>query len=100
MTLKVTSNGTYFTAKPFTKAERVIKRLSIEEVEALYFYATQAGSRWKAFLRNDWMAARTTGTLQQLRNVSYFGPRGLIDISFPALDNRFKEIKALGEKGN
>ena len=52
--------------------------LSTEEVSALREYAKEHGRCWKRKLRIDWMYARTSGILQRLRNVSYFGPDGLI----------------------
>ncbi len=39
-----------------------------DHVAALQDYAKEHGRTWKAKLRDDWMNARTTGPLHELRN--------------------------------
>ncbi|MGI2036346.1 hypothetical protein ACRQ1B_28625 [Rhizobium panacihumi] len=45
-----------------------IRPLTSDEHAAVQAYALEHGSDWKAALRDDWMNAKTTGTLQALRN--------------------------------
>lgn len=52
-------------------------RLNQEQRQALNDYAAAHGRTWKQQLRDAWMTASEPGILHQLRNVSYFGPRGL-----------------------
>jgi hypothetical protein len=56
-------------------------QLTNEELTALLDYATRHGRNWKQSLREAWMDASEPGILQQLRNASYFGPRGLINFA-------------------
>ncbi len=49
-----------------------------EEIQALAAYASENGRSWKAKLRDAWTNASEPGTLQALRNSSWFGPAGLI----------------------
>jgi hypothetical protein len=58
----------------------IASKLSAIEILALYQYIAENGRTWKATLRDDWMRARLTGPIHQLRNVSYFGPSGLTQI--------------------
>lgn len=60
-----------------TKIDRLTQVLTADEIIALTSYAAQNGRTWKAALREAWMTASEPGLLQQLRNASYFGPRGL-----------------------
>ncbi|MDX0267670.1 hypothetical protein GOC13_07485 [Sinorhizobium meliloti] len=55
--------------------------LTPEQLEAIRAYAKQHGRKWKDQLNNDWMYARTIGTLQQLRNTH--GPSWLVDFKLP-----------------
>lgn len=57
--------------------------LTDDERDALATYAATHGRNWKAQLRDDWMNARTSGILQQLRNSANFGPRGLTNFRLP-----------------
>jgi hypothetical protein len=54
-----------------------MSNLTQEEIAALEQYAAEHGRTWKAQLRDDWMNARTVGTIHALRNSPDFGPDGL-----------------------
>ena len=75
--------------EPGYKTSRMFKEranmLYIEEHQALAKYAEQHGRTWKSALRDAWMNASEPGTLQQLRNASYFGPMGLIAYKLPPI---------------
>lgn len=45
-----------------------LRPLTEKERDAICAYARERGRCWKAGLRDDWMKARTTGTMQALRN--------------------------------
>jgi hypothetical protein len=60
-----------------TEAELVAEMLTAEERAELDAYAAKHGRTWKDRLLDDWMQARLRGTLHRLRNVPYFGPKGL-----------------------
>lgn len=54
-----------------------MSKLSPEEIAALDAYAARNGRQWKARLREDWMTASSLDVIHHLRNVAYFGLRGL-----------------------
>lgn len=56
--------------------------LSANELRAVSEYAALHGPRWKASLREDWMAARAIGILQSLRNTR--GPKWLASFKLEA----------------
>lgn len=58
--------------------------LTEEQVAAIRAYAKKHGRFWKQQLNLDWMYARTTGTLQELRNTH--GPSWLVDYKLPKED--------------
>lgn len=60
---------------------RVYPPLNTMQVEALREFATMHGPAWKAELRDQWISARTTGLLHQLRNSH--GPSWLTDFQLP-----------------
>lgn len=53
------------------------KQMTDEQERELVRYAKERGRHWKRDLRQDWEHAAQPGELQVLRNVSWFGPRGL-----------------------
>lgn len=57
----------------------VLRPLTNEEHAAVLEYALAHGTNWKDELNGDWMNARTTGTLQALRNSH--GPSWLAEYS-------------------
>lgn len=60
-----------------------MKTLTAKETAALVAYAKIHGRTWKQSLRDAWMTASEPGILQQLRNDTGFGPRGLIEFRLP-----------------
>ena len=65
--------------------QRLTARLTTDEHAALMAYAAAHGRTWKQQLRDAWMTASEPGLLQQLRNASYFGPRGLNAYTLPTV---------------
>ena len=80
-------------------------KLSNEQQEAIFLYATEKGNNWKEQLASDWMRAvynwnhpDKSYLLQQVRN--QFGPRWLADVCVPdaikyeiLLPERFKDFR-------
>lgn len=90
-TEKITENPAPAQGESPARKCAVTRRLSDFEVETLAMYIAAHGRAWKAALRDDWMYARVPGCIQALRNVSYFGPDGLVAISTKALLARHDE---------
>lgn len=66
----------------FEELKATSRYLTRDERTALREFAKANGRYWKAALRHFWEtgAGQITGTLQMLRNASYFGPVGLIRV--------------------
>lgn len=62
---------------------RELNPLTADELQALAAYAATHKPGWKEKLRADWLEARTSGILQELRNSARFGPGGLDAFQFP-----------------
>ncbi len=79
-----------------------LRSLTESEHAAMSAYALENGRYWKAKLRHDWMNARTTGILQQLRNSH--GPSWLVSYSLRkrlhASENPARTISVTTDNGD
>jgi len=70
-------------------------KLSAEERAALKAYAEAHGAQWKAKLTGEWMRGSAPPVLHRLRNVGYFGPKGLGEVSIPSTEDQREPGKVI-----